>query len=104
MKYKTTVIPFIYETLGQLVRIPKLPHKVGGEIRCSCTLYCKQFLSYPVNTRGYKIIPSNAMCPYDNGRTCCGTGVLVNGEFVNHVPHYVSYKEVILEEENSKQR
>lgn len=61
--YKTFVLD-----KEEQVFVPKAPvikKTEKGEIRyCSCVHVCRQFLSYPVDKWGRRIIPINTRCPY----------------------------------------
>lgn len=67
-----------------------------------CVHLCNQFLKYPVDNWGRRIVPSDAKCPYvideNTGQSCvCGCGfVCVNGKivskFINTVQLYNIYE------------
>lgn len=66
-KTQITYKTFVLEK-GEHVFVPKAPvvkKTEEGELRyCCCVLVCPQFLSYPVDRWGRKIIPENIRCPY----------------------------------------
>lgn len=66
-KMQITYKTFVLEK-EESVFVPKPPvvrKAEEGVFRyCSCVYVCPQFLSYPVDRWGRRIIPENARCPY----------------------------------------
>lgn len=55
-----------------------------------CVYACKQFDLYRVNSKGYKVIPRDAMCPHTK-TPCRGDCLVKEGEFTDHL------KDILLE-------
>lgn len=41
----------------------RLTQSSNGDLWCSCVYTCDQFMTYPVDVHGRRIIPLNATCP-----------------------------------------
>lgn len=72
---------FVLET-KDLVFIPNQPtiKKATNERYCCCVHVCSQFLEYPVDKWGRRIIPSSAICPHV--KTLRGYPMHCTGDFV----------------------
>lgn len=59
--------PFIpeseLESDEQRIFVPKQPSIIDGLHYCACVHVCKQFMDYPVDNWGRRIIPHDAKCP-----------------------------------------
>jgi len=71
----------------------------SGNRRCSCVHMCKQFLIYPVDVYGIRIIPEKAICLYDSMHYCRGSNVFKNGIYsteyqsIDHTQHPLHIKD-----------
>lgn len=63
MMYKT----YTFENSTNIY-VPKPVVKRHGVRYCCCVHVCKQFLEYPVDNWGRRIIPVDAICPYVTGK------------------------------------
>ena len=85
MMYKT----FVKER-GTDVYVPTASTKKRGVHYCCCVHVCKQFLEYPVDRWGRRIIPTNAVCPYITGkltkskRACSADLLSVDGKITTN--------------------
>ncbi len=71
---------FVFEDKNnRSVYVPAAPRARRGAVRCSCTYVCEQFMAYPIDVHGRRIIPVNTPCPC--GGFCDGRQVIENGMF-----------------------
>ena len=88
--------PFIpeseLESDEQRIFVPKQPSVIDGLHYCACVHVCKQFMDYPVDIWGRRIIPHDAKCPMmeTNGDApyCIGRFVSVNGRILRATSDY----------------
>ena len=64
MKYTITVKTFMREWDNpKIYYAPKLPKQIDDGIVCNCVYNCDQFMTYPTDKWGRRIIPANTKCP-----------------------------------------
>lgn len=62
-KLKTTPKTFALEN-DERIFVPKEPVVNAKNRYCCCVYVCSQFMKYPVDRWGRKIIPAGTICPY----------------------------------------
>ena len=87
-KLKLAPKTFVLET-KDLVFIPNQPtiKKATNERYCCCVHVCSQFLEYPVDKWGRRIIPSSAICPHV--KTLQGYPMHCTGDFSDEMIHTI---------------
>ncbi len=71
------------------VYVPHRPTRgANGDLWCSCVYTCDQFMTYPVDVHGRRIIPLNATCPHfaKTGVKCTGKFIWCNGMIKPDMP------------------
>ncbi len=66
----------------------------NGDTWCSCVYACEQFMTYPVDAWGRRIIMNGTPCPHaENGAPCTGELVWRNGGFSSaaHLTPLITY-------------
>ena len=90
------------------VYLPKMPTVRKGERHGPCVYMCTQFMEYPVDQWGRRVIPADAVCPYV--KECDGLPVRCNGQYVwyngNMIESLYRYAPVscVINSESDRQR
>ena len=73
------------------VYVPRrLTQSSNGDLWCSCVYTCDQFMTYPVDVHGRRIIPLDATCPNlaTASMKCTGEYIWCNGAVrFDKMPH-----------------